>query len=689
MAQDIQRMEQALRAAASAGDNVAATRIAETIRNRRAMGDQEPQPSPLEAEPTPDPFANVPTEIGGVQLSDTVRQQILDGRAIEDPKEKRLAAARIAGTIAQQDKTGNFADRVMSGQFGAGLRGFGAGIFGLGDIAAAAGTTARGIGDEEAMSFGEALEANRAFRRGLEEEFPVTSIVGEVTGAVVGGVAAAKAISKAPTAISKITSLQKGQTVRNIARISGAGAIAGAVTEGVTEGEPEQGAILGLAAGPLGVGLAKAGQITKAGITKMLEDPAARGIKAMAIKMGVKAEEMARRFLEFKTVTGKNPTMADLANNEAAAELRQMIASVPSASVIAREGAEAVQGRRAGEIAEQLTGGRVTTTRGAQEVSRRKVAEEAFARAEADPIKFTRGQVADLLNDPNLREGIPRTMRRRLDEALDAVGEGKSVTLTGLDVNDIRKALRKRGRGATGADQVFNELADEVEDIARRQSRNFASAIDEFAARSLRGEGVAAGGRIAGQRTGEFAQAAEAAADPNLAAGIRVGARSALRDIAEEGAGQADVLVKKLSQDSGLVKRLRSVLPALEVDKIQEIARLQTRSAENIATLSPSVRAQADRGIEGAVDDAVGGIIAVTGGAGAGFKSNVALRILRRLIPGPAPRVVENIARDLFDPSKTQQVITALRRAEVSEEAILDLYTKVAVGSGAGAAAVE
>ena len=88
------------------------------------------------------------------------------------------------------------------------------------------------------------------------------------------------------------------------------------------------------------------------------------------------------------------------------------------------------------------------------------------------------------------------------------------------------------------------------------------------------------------------------------------------------------------------------------------------------------------------MDDAVGGIIAVTGGAGAGFKSNVALRILRRLIPG-RDAVIENIARDLFDPSKTQKVITALRRAEVGEEAILDLYTKVALGSGAGAAAIE
>lgn len=691
--QEMQRLEDALRGAADAGDNVAATRIAEAIRNRRAMGGQDTQTSPLKTEPAPDPFATVPTEIDGFALPDDLRQQILDGRAIEDPKEKRLAAARIAGRIAAMDDSGNFADKVARGQFGAGLRGFGAGIFGLGDVAAAAGTALQGIGDEKAMSFGEALEAQREFRRALEEEFPVTSLVGEVAGAVTGGALAVKGIAtlakgagKAPALVRAATQLQKGQGLKNTARLAAGGAAAGAITEGVTEGEAQKGAILGLAAGPLGVGLLKAGEITKLGITKLLEDPAAAGIKAMAKKMGVKADEMARRFLEFKTVTGKNPTMADLANNEAAVELRQMIVNQPAAASAAREGAEAVLETRGVDVAEQLAGGRVTTTRATQEARRTAVAEEAFAKAERDPIKFTRGQVQDLLNDPDLRRGIPRTLKRRLDDIMDAAGDGP-VTLTGLDVNDMRKALRKRARGATGADRVFGELADEVEQIARGQSQKFGEAIDEFARRSLTGEGVAAGRKIATTTTGEVTQAGKAAGAAE-AAGRRVGARTAVAETAAESAASADRLVKTLAEEGGLVERLRTVLPEAELTRIRDIAKLQVRSGQNISTLAPAARAQVDRELRDAVSDAVGGIVAATGGAGAGFKSNVIVRLISRILPGGNPKIIENMARDLFDPSKTKQVLAAMRRAEISDEAILDLYAKVAVSSGAAAAAV-
>lgn len=695
MAQELKRLETALRSAHSEGDAEAAKRLAQAIRNRRAMGDQE-ETTPIVDKGTPDPFANIPTEINGVVLSESIRQDILDAKAIEDPKEQRLMSARIAGRLAAQDESGNFADMVSRGQFGAGLRGFGAGIFGLGDIAAAAGTAIQGIGDEEALSFGEALEAQREFRRALEEEFPVTSTISEIAGAVTGGGAAFKgatALAKSgriPSIIQKATTLQKGQKLKNAVKISAGGSAAGGITEGVTEGEATKGALLGLAAGPLGVALTAAGKITKSGVSKLLEDPQASGIIAMAKTLGVKADEMARRFLEFKTVTGKNPTMADISNNEAAAELRTMIANHSSSSAIAREGAERVTERRGVEIAEQLTGGRVTSTSGAQKARRLVVAEEAFARADDDAIEFTADQVKDLLNDPDLLRGIPRTLRRRLDDILDEAGEGNAATLSGLDVNDIRKAMRDRGRGATGADRVFSELADEIEDVGRAQSKNFANAIDEFAARSRRGEGIDAGRKVASAKTSEFEQTVtDAVTDPNLAAGQRVGARSQIADIATEGSSSAQRLVKTLSEESGLMQRLRTILPASEVDQIQEIARLQTSAGRNIETLSPGIRARADRGVQGVVEDAVSGIVAATGGAGAGFKSNAAIKILRRLLPGGNPEVVDNIARDLFDPAKTQQVITALRRSEVDEVAILDLYTKVALSSGAGVAAVE
>tara|TARA_R110000772_G_scaffold2839_1_gene10310 strand:+ start:22733 stop:24850 length:2118 start_codon:yes stop_codon:yes gene_type:complete len=697
MADDLTRLENGLREAANSGDKVAAQRIAQELRNRRAMSDQEgkekeaaPLPTP---DPTPpDPFATVPLEISGVTLSDSQRQGILDARDFDDPKQKRLFAAKLAGTIAQQSDGGGFADQVASGQFGAGLRGL-VNIFGIGDMAAAAGTAMQGIGDENAMSFGEALEANRAFRHGLEEEFPVTSIASEVVGSIAGGSAAVKGISllakgggKIPQVINAVTKMQKGQWVKNIGRASVAGGTSGAITEGMTEGTPMSGAVMGLAAGPLGAGLVKAGAITGGAVKKLLDDPAAAGIKAMAKKMGTSAEVMAKRFLEFKTVTGKNPALADIMNESASVELGHMIKQAGNEAVAtARQGAEAATRGRGDEIAEQLVGGRVTTTRGAQEASRKNVAEVAFAKADDDVIKFSGKEVEEILNDADFRAGLPRTLKRRLDAAADGVDEGMPINLTGLDVNDIRKAFRKRGRGANGSDQIYNELADEVEDIARAQSQNFGAAIDEFAARSLRGEGVEAGRKAATAKTSEFAQSAKVKS-ANSGAGQRVGARSEVEDIARKGASSAQRLVKRLGEEGDLTKNLRQVLPEGEVAKIQEVARLQSRAGENISNLSPNLRAQGEEGSD-LVTNVARATAATFGDVSSIVKANVAAKIGKLLFANGGAEVSEKVAKqiaeDVFNPKKTQQVIAAMRRGGASDDAIADLYVGAAVAAGA------
>lgn len=682
MAQETAQLIEALKRADAAGNADDAAFFAQQIRNRRATGGQEEQRPPLD-DVDPDPLADIPTEISGVTLSPQIREAMLSTKAIQDPKERRLSIARIAGTIAQQSDEGNFADEFLSSGIGAGIRAIGTGLFGIGDLAAAASTSATGE-----MSFGEALEAQRAFRHGLEEEFPVTSLVGEVGGAVAGGGAAFKLLSKAPAAVKSVIALQKGQKVFNLSRMIGSGAIAGSITEGITEGEPGSGAAFGAAGGPLGVGLAKAAQLSKAGITKLLSSPSASGIKAMALKLGVTADEMMRRFEEFKIVTGNNPSMADIANPQAAAELREMIAQHAGATQAAREGAERVTRSRGPEIAEQLTGSRVTTTKGAQEAARDKLAVKMFDKADQDTIKFSKGQVENLLNDPDLRDALPRTLKRRLDAVMDAAGDGQPISLSGLDVNDLRKALREKGRGATGAKLIFGELADDVEDIARKQSPAFGEAIDEFAARSTRGEGVEAGRRVTTQKSGEFEQVVDTALENrNKAAGVRVGARSQIEDVARESAGSADRLVKTLSEDGGLVQRLRTILPAREVDRIQEVARLQARAGQNIKTLAPGARASAEGELAAVVDDVIGGIVTATGGAGAGFRANAIVSIISRFAPKISPAVAKNLARDMFDPSKTKQVIAAMRKARVGEEDIIDMFMTAAATAGGSAAA--
>lgn len=690
MPQDISRLEQALREAHNAGDTAAAQRLAQAIRNSRA--DQGPQAPEMAPSPTPepaDPMASVPTEINGVPLSFGMRQEILRGRSVEDPREKRLIAARIAGRLAAEaDDGGNFADRFMRRGFGAALRGFGAGLFGLGDLAAAQASTVKNVFDEGGMNFGEALEAQREFRRALEGQEPIAAAVGEVAGAITGGGLAAAGVRAGARqvgarGVERALAITPGQRGRNVLRLAAAGAGAGAVTEGVTEGEPVQGGVIGGVAGPLGAGLVRGAQVTGRAVRDLLQDPASKGLRVMASRLGETAEEMGRRFLEFQAVTGRKPSIADISNPQAVAELRDMISERTSAVAIAREGAEAATRRQPAEIAEQVTEGRVATTEAVRRARQARLAERQFAQANDAEITFDPDQVQSLLADPDLRRALPPTLTRRLDEKLD-VPEDSTVTLTGLDVNDIRKALRDRARGATGADRIFGELADEVENIARGQSPEFARAIDQFRRRALQAEGVTVGRQGIAQRTQDFQATARGLAEGREAAfslsGIRAGLRSGLADAALQSASQARSLVNRLAGDTGLVRRLREVLPEREVNRLQRLGELQTRAIENLRTLAPGLRGQEEAGVRDAVRDAVSAVVVAGGQTGGAFKATLFQRALQRLAPRISERVAQQLARDAFDPQKTQAVIGALQRAGVSPEDIFDTYVTSTVG---------
>ncbi len=714
MAQNMQRLEDGLRAAMAQGNRDAATKIAQEIRNRRAKtGDQVPTPASAPAkapEEAPDPFDGIPTKIGSVVLSDDIRQQMLEAKSLEDPKEKRLFAARLAGKISQQDTSGTLADSIKQSGFGAFISGAGAGLFGIGDVVASGVTAFKGKNDPDAMTFGEALEAQRAYRHGLEEEFPVTSLVGEIGGAVVGGGAVGAGVkslagaNKISKFIKTAATVKKGQKFRNVGKVALAGAGAGAVTEGITEGEFLAGAGIGGLGGVLGAGIAKAAVGTVKIVKNMMSDPGTKGLKTLAKKIGISEPEMMQRFTEFKTVTGKNPAMADLINNDAAVELRAMIQSQGSAANIAQAEARNVAKTRGPEISEQLVGSRKVSTKLQEDVTRNAVAKKAFAAVENDPINFTGQEAADLLQDPNFQDAMSKPMRRAFNDALEGVAEDSPVTLSGGMVNDLRLLLRKRGRGSAGVDQVFNDLADELEGIARRESKGFGEAIDEFSERSLRGEGIEAGRLSASADVDQFAAQVKNPKGPaegtvirgqtvpggsSFKGGMRVGARSKVKADASAGAQSANRLVNALTENGKLSQNLRKVLPAGEFNKLREVATLQARAGRNLETLAPGARAQADLGVKEAVDTAVGAMVLASGGAGAGFKAGVLVRIAKKFMPDTNPKVLENLAKDLFDPKRTKAALAALRRFGLEEDVILKFSTEIAAAGGAGLAATN
>ena len=281
---------------------------------------------------------------------------------------------------------------------------------------------------------------------------------------------------------------------------------------------------------------------------------------------------------------------------------------------------------------------------------------------------------------------MPRSLRRRLGQILDDAGpDPDQVVLKGLDVNDIRLALKNRsGSKPVGADRVFVDLRLELEDIARNQSKNFARALDEFAARATRGENVSAGRAALKGRTSEVLDVAKRVDDPNVGAGLRVGARSELADTAQESVTRAAKLSQDLTEDAGLVTRLRALLPAKEVDRLQQIGQLQEKAIPNIKNLSPPIpQAQ---GVKKLVGDAADAIVVTSPGTSLASKIFAFARGLKNQAIGLPDDVIENLARDAFDPKKTQIVIEALRRRNITDAQVLNLFSTAALAGGTEAA---
>ncbi len=669
-------------------------------RERRAAA------APAEA---PDPLAAAPVEINGVPLSDDLRAEIVAAQDLEDPAERRRVSARIAGRVAAQ----------QAGSRGeAALRGVGAGFFGLGDISAAAGTTLRSMIDGSDMSFGEALEAQREYRRALEEEFSGTSAIGNVAGALAGGGAAGKVLGavgrraggRVARTIDAATRFKKGQTTANVGRAALAGGTAGGVTEAVLEGEGDairEGVALGAVGGPAGMaagraigaiatplrrGLDRARGVTQSQVDEVLAEPNARGLKALAKRLGEPEGEIARRFLEFQEVTGRKPSIADIANPQAVAELRELIAASPSATAVAREVAEGTANIRAGELSEQITQGVPTTTAADIRQAADELANRQFGAIAQEQVTFQPDQVEDLLNNPTLRSAIERSpMRGEIDELINAASsiseEGSAqvanpVQLSIRAVDNIRQALNRRA--GPGQDRIFRELAKEVEGIASEQVPQFREAIEGLARRRTAAEGVEGGRAGIRQPTTEFEARVRTARTPDEAGGIREGLRGAVADEAAESASRAARLVDTLSENGGLTRRLKAVLPDEEVGRLQRLARVQARSFENIERLSPGAVAQLDDDVMQAVEGAVNTMVA------AAPTTSPALRIfsLGRILKAKSPlglddRVLENLARDAFDPDRTGAVLQALRRTNMTDEEILNAFAASVAGGQA------
>lgn len=548
---ELQRLEAALRAAHDAGDVAAAQRFAQAIRELQASG-----------QPT------------GISRTWEV-----------DPRVSGRKAAEEAGAVR--------------GPVSAAIQGAGSMAFGIGTPITAAGEFIGSRIRGEPRSLEESLEFARGFREGSYEENPGAYRTGAVAGLVGSGSAVRETVKRLPVAARSVFTLQSGQTARNIARMSGAGAAAAGVTAGAQEGSeavlPAAG--LGAVAGPVTAGVLRAGTGTARWVGSKI-DPSNAAIRILAKRLGEAPSAIAARYNDFVRVMGRKPRLLEIMRGETAEEMGQISASKVGvgAGRVFTEAEEAASLTRPGELSDLVRGGRRTTTvpeqqaefvpiteetrravgarvhpastQAAHEARRNRIMDVAMGRIGNHRVPLT-DEMREVIEDPDVQSALPGALRRRIVKALD---QGETIGSIDLSVRTwemMRQALA--GKSGAGAGQIYSRLRDKVRDYVTERVPEYGRAVSEFGRRSAAAEKITEARGAIQKSTLEFTDVLR---DNTLSerAGARRGVRAWFANQLGGTPQQASRVMDRLARDNRFRNNLRAALSDREVQQLEALA---------------------------------------------------------------------------------------------------------------------
>lgn len=748
---DLERLERALRAAHAAGDEVAARRLAAAIVQRRSAS-PPPQDAPaapvpimLDAEGQPLPgqtrgeqeIARFRMEQGGLPSADdenTIRLRATydpdsPGEASTGPigqaranweKSGRLsleeaellgftsreealreweaeqARARGRASVRPEDREGLNA--------AAAVQGWGSALAGLATPVTAATQMVLSRFDEEPGedSWGESLAFARGRRDQLRESHPEEFYTG-MAGGVVTGIGATRMLGRALPRAASVFSLQSGQTARNIARLSAAGAgMAGvtALNEEGTDAVPGAMAAGAVAAPALvGAGRVALGSARAIG-ARISPDNAA--IRLLAKRLGEPVAALQQRYDDFVRTRGRPPRLVEIVRQETSEDFGQISRTYPEAGAIFRRAEEDAARALPGELAPLVRNGgavgsepaaaarRAATTREAADVVGRRVQSTEAAQVGRRDVQMDRvmrqignhrvpitDEMLEVVQHPDIWSSLDPAVRRGLLATIEAAGAGGTPYLSVRNWDMIRQDLAKRGAGP-GAGTIYARLRDRVRDYVSDAVPEYGAALREYGRRSDVARGTVEGQRVLTRSTREFADRLRTAGGgtPDAAqrpatrvaeqAGMRVGARTALVQALGGEPAKAERLMARLARDAGMRQRVRL---ALRDDEVAELERLAERYGHQLdfsagLRTGRSVVQQSDtQAFQEAVAQA-----RTAGRAGVRQGARAALTEAAGESPGAAARTAQRMAED---PGLQTRIATALGSDEARRLATL------------------
>lgn len=538
------------------------------------------------------------------------------------------------------------------------VRGVTSGLLGVGDYAAAAGDLVGGkvlrplVGKEPYPGgVGASLERVREDRRQLEKETPLASAAGNIAGALVP-------VSRAGSV------LKTGQPALNTLKTAGVGAAQAGVTEanlGGDAGDVAMAAATGGVLAPVAGAAARIGGGVVNIARSAIDKNSSQGFHVLARELSKKgspisAEDLKSRFAEYKRITGNTPTVTQLLGPRAG----ETLADITSGSQRASDQLASAARKQAVDLqqnlAEGVRKGRKVPAVTKQERLRKIAADRAIGQIQSRPVRFDIASVNELLDDQRVYKALPIEEQQVLLDLSETGGD-----LTVRQVENMRQALRAKGKGKGGGSAKLREFADALIEGASDQVPEYGRFLKSYARRSKGIEGQKIGQLVAStKKTNEFTDIVENLT-PAGKGGVRVGAREALVDAASASPEGAARTAQALADDAGLAARLRTV-DAKEAGRLQALGKAEKDALESAAATVKAPKGQI-RADDQSRRDAADAALALTGAGSLSFKVSIVDR-LRRQFRVP-PTAAKKLADALTDPARSEEAIRILERAGV------------------------
>lgn len=500
------------------------------------------------------------------------------------------------------------------------------------------------------------LEEERVIRQQEEAAFPGSRTIGTVVGALGSMALPGGALMQTANRARQFgiaTGLGAGMTA-----LSGAGAARpGERTENLAA-DAVLGGVAGAAAVPVAALARRAVQALPA--------PARFGgndINQTAADDVLRAAELdpvalRQAAADYYNATGRGARIADLLSPEQGGRFTNALGRSPAV----RERISGGLRQNLRDLPEQMATraegpGRPATSEIAEQAELKRIDRLNYGAVENEVVPLTGATYTKLTEEILPFVSLPKATEKDVMERL------ANNELTGLDFQNIRESLSRFTGNIEKSGRAYEDLVKDLDAIVEATpiGATWRAAREASAAQRSRMEGVLAGQRAAKPSDEplevigaiDFARALQ---QP----GIAPGARGALFNQVYNDPSKAYNLARQLDENPGYQAQLRTALPSAEADEFISFAIQQRRAIDGLAALA---RIAPDK-----IEDALTNTNSMlewgsflSGGAGAGFKANLAENMARYV--GVGEGAAERLADDLLNPARQDRVLQLLENA--------------------------